>query len=161
MHFSLSSSSSFLSLRLGSCVGSLCPISVVAFHARNSIATLQELQPGVGLEGGGGGRGKRGQILLAQNFATTPQTQNSIIILLSFLHRVIFSTPSDKSTLNVLPLLSTWETLFLSMSPFPASKQLQQQQCLIHYYSLERNSSSAPRTTSDAVKKAAIFLALI
>ena len=40
MHFSPSSSSSYLSLRLGSCVGSFCCISLVAFHARNSIATL-------------------------------------------------------------------------------------------------------------------------
>ena len=55
MHFSLSSSSSYLSLRLGSCVGSLCCISLVFFYARNSIATLLELQPGVGVGGGGGG----------------------------------------------------------------------------------------------------------
>ena len=79
---------------------------------------------------GGGGLGKRGQILLAQNFATTPQTQKSIIILLSFLHGVIFSTPSDKYALNVLPLLSSWETLFLNFSPIPPRKQLQQQPAL-------------------------------
>ena len=54
MHFSLSSSSSYLSLRLGSCVGSLCCISLVFFYARNSIATLLELQPGVGVGGGEG-----------------------------------------------------------------------------------------------------------
>ena len=88
---------------------------------------------------------KGGQTLLAQNFASTPQTKKSIIILLSFLH---------------LPLLSSWETLFLSLSPIPLRKQLQQQQRLIHHYSLERNSSSAPETTLDAVKKAAIVLAL-
>ena len=77
----------------------------------------------------------RGQILLAQNFASMPLTQKSIIILLSFLHKEIFSTPSDKCELNVLPLRSSWETLFLSMSPIPPRKQLQQQQRLIHYYS--------------------------
>ena len=53
MHSSLSSCSSYLSLRLGSCVGSLCCISLVVFYARNSIATLEELQPGVGVGGGG------------------------------------------------------------------------------------------------------------
>ena len=44
--------------------------------------------------------------------------------LLSFLHKEIFSTPSDKCELNVLLLLSSWETLFLSMSPIAPRKYL-------------------------------------
>ena len=107
---------------------------------------------------GGWGGGESGQILLAQNFASTRQTQKAIIILLLFFHKEIFSTLSDKWAVNVLPpLLSSWETLFLSLSPVPPRKQLQQQQCLIHYCSLERNSSSAPGNTLDAVKRLPSF----